>query len=181
METEIATWPDHYGDLKVPVFAPRLYYPLSIKKDEYSKNIVFGKKTDLSHLFIQEMEEIFGQLPFKPDLVIVVPSSKINKFSPTMVNLGRRLSRTFKIKFSRRIKRIEERTKLTDCSTQEERYNSITGCFKVIKKLNYEKVILLDDTRVSGVTLLECAKILKKAGASDIVAVCLGINAWEKK
>jgi predicted amidophosphoribosyltransferase len=176
MESEPAKWPEHYGDLEVPVFAPRFYYPLSTRKDEYSKQIVFGKKTDLSNYFFEEVKTVLAKLPFKPDLLIIVPSSKMLKFSPTILGLGKKLSKEVNIPFKRSIKRIRERTKLTDCANQEERYASVNGSLKVIKKLKGEKIVLLDDTRVSGVTLLECAKILKKAGASDVAAICLGIN-----
>lgn len=176
MKSEPATWSKYYDDLEVPVFAPRLYYPLSIKKDEYSRKIVFGKRTDLSNYFLEEVRIVFSKLPFRPDLLIIVPSSRIRMFSPTILGLGKKLSESFNIPFRKSIKRVKERTKLTDCATQEERYASVNGCFRVIRKLKGEKIVLLDDTRVSGVTLLECAKILKKAGASDVVAVCLGIN-----
>ena len=176
MESEPAKWPEHYGDLEVPVFAPHFYYSLSTKKDDYSRQIVFGKKTDLSDYFFEEVKSVLSQIPFKPDLFIIVPSSKMLKFSPTILGLGRKLSKEFNIPFKRSIKRIRERTKLTDCSNQEERYASVSGSFRVTRKLKGEKIVLLDDTRVSGVTLLECTKILKEAGASDVAAVCLGIN-----
>jgi predicted amidophosphoribosyltransferase len=176
MESEPAAWPEHYGKLEVLVLAPKIYYPLKTKKDEYSRQIVFSKKTDLSEYFFEEVKTVFTKLPFKPDLIIVVPASKIRSFSPTMVGLGRKLSYEFNVPFRKSIKRIEERIKLTDCATQEERFASVDGSLKVIRRLKGEKIVLLDDTRVSGVTLLECAKILKEAGASDVAAICLGIN-----
>jgi predicted amidophosphoribosyltransferase len=176
MEAEIAYWPEHYGDLEVPVFAPHFYYPLSKRKDEYSRKIVFGKKTDLSDYFLDDMKKVFSKLPFKPDLLIIVPASKVRAFSPTIVGLGKKLSKIFDVPFRKSIRRVEERTKLTNCITQEERYASISGAFRVTRKLKGERVVLIDDTRVSGVTLLECAKMLKKAGASEVTAVCLGIN-----
>ena len=176
MESEIASCPKYYGDLEVRVYAPRPYYPLSMKKDEYSQQIIFGKKTDLSDYFFEEVKDIFPQLPFKPDLLVIVPASRIRKFSPTMVNLGKKLSRALSMPARKSIKRVKEGIKLALCSTQEERYTSVSDSFRAIRRFRGEKIVLLDDTLASGATLLECARILRKAGASDIAAVCLAIN-----
>jgi len=176
MQTELAKWPEYYGDLEVQVFAPRFYYSLP-RKDDYSKKIVYGKRYDYSEYFLREVQQAFSKLPFTPDLIVVVPSSKLNVFSPTMVQLGEKLSRTLNIQSANIIKRVKEGKKLTECSDSDERHAMIDGSFKVTRKLNKEKVVLLDDTRTTGMTFLECAKELKTAGASDVVAVCLGINA----
>ena len=48
MRKQTAQWPDYYGDLSVQVYAPRFYYSLTQKKDDYSKKVVFGKNQDYS-------------------------------------------------------------------------------------------------------------------------------------
>lgn len=175
METELAKWPEYYGDLEVQVFAPKFYHQLP-EKDEYSAKIVYGKKTDLSDYFLDAVHAVFLKLPFKPNLIVVVPSSKRGKFSPTMLELGKKLSKILSIKNKNIINRVKEGKKLTDCKDSVERHSAIEGSFKVTKPLNGERIAILDDTRATGMTFLECTKILRKAGASDIVAVCLGIN-----
>jgi len=176
METESASWPEHYDNLEVQVLAPRHYYPSYSRKDDYSKKIVDSKNDDLSDYFFEEIKAIFPELPFTPDLIVIVPASKLGRFSTTMVSLCGKLSNALNIPFDKLIQRVREGKKLTSCPTQEERYDSVNGAFKVTRELNGENIVLLDDTKVSGVTLPECAKELKKTGASDVVAICLGIN-----
>lgn len=44
-------------------------------------------------------------------------------------------------------------------------------------EVNNKKVLLIDDTKTTGMTILEAKKILLKKGVKEIVAVCLGINS----
>ncbi|MFH0973515.1 MAG: phosphoribosyltransferase family protein [Candidatus Micrarchaeota archaeon] len=177
--SEAAYWPDYYAGLVVKVFAPKLYYPYRVKKDEYSAKIVFSKKRDLSDYFLKEVETVFSKLPFKPGLIVVVPASKLNCFSPTVLALAGELSAKFGVANENILVRVKEERKLTNCKSFDERYASIKDSFKATRKLKGEKIVLLDDTRATGMTLLECAKTLKAAGASDVEAVCLGINSRE--
>jgi predicted amidophosphoribosyltransferase len=175
MITEPAKWPQYYDDLEVKVFAPNYYVPLP-KRDTYSANIVFGKSQDKSSYFLAEVLRVFQHLPFTPDLIVTVPSSKLNDYSVTMLELGKRLSKILGIKNKNIIKRTKTIRKQTDCNDYDQRHSAVDGVFKVTKHLDGEKVVIMDDTRTSGMTILECAKMLKEAGASKIIAVCLGIT-----
>lgn len=175
MIKELAKWPLYYDDLEVWVFAPRFYVPLP-KRDVYSANIVFGKSQDKSDYFLKEVLTLFRNLPFEPNLIVIVPSSILGKFSVTMLALGKKLSKKLGIRNKNIIERVKTGRKQTECSDYDERHSAIDGVFKVTKRLNGEKVVIMDDTRSTGMTILECAKMLKQAGASDILAVCLGIT-----
>ena len=37
-------------------------------------------------------------------------------------------------------------------------------------------VVLLDDVKTTGLTIIECAKELKRVGVKEIIDLCLGIN-----
>ena len=181
MRKQTAQWPDYYGDLSVQVYAPRFYYSLTQKKDDYSKKVVFGKNQDYSGFFFEPIKRIFEKLPFAPDLLIVLPSSKIGRFSPTLTALGKRLSETYKIQNGNIIERIKEGKKLTDCANHDERYEATKDSIKIKASVTGLKIVLLDDTKTTGMTILECTKALKAWGASEVVAVCLGINKCKKK
>jgi len=181
MRKQTAKYTQYYGDLSVTVFAPRFYYSKSQKKDEYSKQIVFGKFQDLSDYFFEPVKNVFAKLPFIPDLIVVAPSSKIGAFSPTLNSLASRLSKVYGVPHVNVIERIREGKKLTNCPHLEERHKEIDGAFKVIVSMKGLKVVLLDDTKTTGLTSLECAKELKTAGVLVIMAVCLGINRVKKK
>ena len=58
------------------------------------------------------------------------------------------------------------------------RAKNVTGAFAVRYGHNFagRKVCLIDDIKTSGATLNECAKILKQAGASKVVALVLAVE-----
>ena len=59
--------------------------------------------------------------------------------------------------------------------SRENRLTNLSGAFEVTdKKLIRNKTILLvDDIYTTGSTLNECARTLKKAGASRVISLCL--------
>jgi phosphoribosylpyrophosphate synthetase len=183
VQTELAKWPRFYPDLEVQVFAPRFYHKAMERNgnDNYSRNIVKGKHEDLSDFFFVRVKRVFPKLPFKPDLIVVVPCSKLGEFSPTMLALGRKLSNKLCVPNDNIIQLVREGKKHTDCTSSDERYEATEGTIKVTRTLKGERVVLLDDTKVTGMIFLECAKELKTMGASDVIGVCLGINRSKKK
>ena len=71
----------------------------------------------------------------------------------------------------KRIKMTETQTKLNFL----ERKNNMLNAFELRKGHNIQnkKIILVDDVVTTGATVIECAKILKRNGASKIFAVSL--------
>jgi predicted amidophosphoribosyltransferase len=61
---------------------------------------------------------------------------------------------------------------------KEERIKNTKGVFSVknLEKIKNKKILLIDDVYTTGATMEECAKILKRAGASEVwgVAVARG-------
>ena len=92
MQKESARWPSFYPNLEVEVFAPRFYRRTSdwSRSDEYSQMIIGSKHKDLSEYFLNRMVNVFRQLPFNPDIITVIPSSQIGKFSPTLLILAKK-------------------------------------------------------------------------------------------
>jgi len=62
------------------------------------------------------------------------------------------------------------------CKDSEERFQAVKDTLRLTDNPKNKRIVLLDDTRTSGVSLLECAKVLFGAEAEDVIAVCLGIN-----
>jgi len=58
-----------------------------------------------------------------------------------------------------------------------DRYNSVKDSMQITREVTEEGILLLDDVRTTGITILEAKKILLEAGAKKTVAVCLGINS----
>ena len=53
----------------------------------------------------------------------------------------------------------------------EERRLCLEGCFKVIGDVRGKQIILTDDILTTGATMQEAARVLKLAGASNVVAI----------
>ncbi|MCE5286522.1 MAG: ComF family protein [Pelosinus sp.] len=60
-----------------------------------------------------------------------------------------------------------------------ERRQNIKGAFKVTRpeKIAGKRILLVDDIFTSGTTMDECAKVLKKAGAAEVVGLVLASGA----
>jgi competence protein ComFC len=61
---------------------------------------------------------------------------------------------------------------------REDRWNKIQGQFKVKKRIIYipEKVLIIDDIRTSGATLVEAARVLKSLGIARVNALTLAMD-----
>ncbi len=111
--------------------------------------------------------------------IIPVPLHKVRKrergFNQSQIlaeTLGRQLNLPVQNKIMFRIKNTKDQTKLSE----PERKENVAGAFEVEDKnkiLPGKKIILVDDVITTGATLMECAKVLKKAGAREILGVTI--------
>ena len=61
--------------------------------------------------------------------------------------------------------------------TRKNRFNAVNGTMIVEgASVKGKKVLLLDDLRTSGMSILEATKILKNAGVEDVVYLCFGTH-----
>ena len=59
-----------------------------------------------------------------------------------------------------------------------ERYDNVKNAFSINEKYKNKNlkdlnICLVDDVLTTGSTIIECAKVLRQAGASKIYAICL--------
>jgi predicted amidophosphoribosyltransferase len=192
MERELAIYPDLYPDLSEMIYAPRWYYSLSIKKDDYSHHLAYhSKRQDTSNYFYDSLKSVIDELIALGklndlNLITIVPSSKIGVYSPTLVSLAEKTAQYLQVPFERIIERIKETgRKNVKGNSAQERHDLVKESMKISREpAEFEKnVLLLDDVKVTGMSLLESKKILLAAGVKSTVSVCLGINAaidWDK-
>jgi predicted amidophosphoribosyltransferase len=67
-----------------------------------------------------------------------------------------------------KIKDTEDQVKLDF----EKRLDNLKDVF-IVKNHSPKKIILVDDVKTTGTTLKECAKVLKKAGTREIIALTI--------
>lgn len=72
-----------------------------------------------------------------------------------------------------KIKETERQEQLS----KQERKSNLVGAYKINPKANVagKRVLVIDDVKTTGATLNECAKVLKRAGAVNVV--CLAVSA----
>jgi len=161
-----------------------LYFPLSyqnpliqnlIQKFKYEPLIKELTKT-LSSLIIAH----FQLLDNKPDLtdfvLIPVPLSrkklKWRGFNQA-AEIGRELAQFFNLPLiSGGLIKIKETVAQVDLADEERREN-VKDAFRVQNKevVINKKIILVDDVYTTGSTMEECARILREAGALEIIGV----------
>ncbi len=121
------------------------------------------------NLFTEKLSAQISSMPTL-DYLLPVPShwfSLIRRgYNPSLI-LAKALSKKVKIplEFSslKRVKRGSAQKTLN----RQQRLKNIRNVFSLTKKHPFKnkKVLLIDDVYTTGATLIECAKVLKKAGA----------------
>jgi hypothetical protein len=172
---------DFYPDLKIQAVTPRWYYKKMYHgRDEYSRKILQSKKgTDESEYFKSYVEKCIesfdGEMGFSSvDLVTLIPNSD-GKYYKNIIEIVKFVSSKFNKTSSPVFNRQPgQRTG----PRRENRYKDIHGKFKIIDQdqIKGKKILLIDDIRTSGISILECADILLKAGAKEIISLSLGTN-----
>jgi len=85
--------------------------------------------------------------------------------------LGCSIQRECAIKILRRTRPTETQTHLD----REERMQNLNGAFQIFnpQRILGKRVLLVDDVLTTGSTLSECARVLKKAGATSVLVFTL--------
>ena len=74
-------------------------------------------------------------------------------------------------------------TKPQNNLTSKERAKNIKDAFALVDEtidLKGKRIMLIDDIFTTGSTMNECARVLKKHGASEVYSFCLSIREIEK-
>ena len=125
----------------------------------------------LTDLLLRVSEPILRQ--DKWDLIVPVPLHPLKEREREFNQAERlavQLSRATKIPVNKNLVRRVEPTRTQTMLTRPQRAANVQRAFTIRpgKKLNGEKIILLDDVLTTGATTSACAKVLRQAGAGDI-------------
>ncbi|MFA7708448.1 MAG: hypothetical protein WCX73_05855 [Candidatus Pacearchaeota archaeon] len=179
-EEESASYPESpYFIIKV--YAPKFY--LKGHRDEYSEKILESKKIDLSEYFREIMISMINNLVTEnkidsPNLIVIAPNSH-GGYSPTLRSLGKLFATKFRgCKFEEVVISIDPQRKNVGSQDLNSRFNKVKGHFSLSRPLlnSEKKILVFDDTKVSGGSLLEIEKVLKDGGAEKVNHICLSIS-----
>lgn len=135
----------------------------------------------LSKLILNHFCLIANPPPFKenPNFVLVsVPLSKRRlkwRGFNQAEEIAKELSNFFKIPLvSDCLIKIKETLPQVNLSEKERRKN-VEGAFWVRnkRKIRERRILLIDDIFTTGATMEECAKVLKKAGAKEVIGIVI--------
>jgi len=146
-------------------------------ENEFLKMIVLLGKDGYKEIF-EDLGEIISSFlenyNFEDYSLAFVPITK-RKLTDRGFNqseiLAQKLAKNLNLKILSdliKIKDTEDQAKLNF----EKRLNNLKDVFKV-KNIPPKKIILIDDIKTTGATIKECAKILKEAGAKEIIALTI--------
>ncbi len=150
--------------------------------NEPSRSLIHGLKyekyTNIAKFFAPLMNKTLLENPnmLEAEYFVPVPIHK-KRFKKRGFNQAEVLARELSaladipvLNALERIKNTKSQTKLTKRQRAENIKEAfICSCPKEIKK---KAIILIDDVCTTGATLEECAKVLKKAGAREVYALC---------
>lgn len=167
----------------VAIFALGHYLPKEAKKeDEFSRKLnyfyMYGNESEFSY-FLKRLLEFYekrvkGDVDF--DLICVCPSHSEGKVNKNMVKLAKKFSEKTGIPYKEVLKRKRTVASQHLLKTDKERVENVKESFVVEEDLTEKKIVILDNTSVSGATAREVHKVMKKKNAETSVFICLGLG-----
>jgi len=155
------------------------------KFNEYSKKIIhkfkYHDKTIFAGSFAKLLCNRYGEEIKDLDLIVPVPMNRFKRllrmYNPAQVlavEIAKIVDKTVKADILVKSKWTKAQTFLS----KRQRKNNISGSIKFNTKHNImgKKVLLIDDVITTGVTMNECAKILRKAGAESVYVMSVAMT-----
>lgn len=167
-------------------YLDRLIYPFSYKDRPIQKVIKAFKyhfikdlEIPLGHLIIDYLEKIKKQIDLKDLILIPVPLHK-RKYNQRGYNQSELIAEQIISCFEKSeiltdVLKKEKSTK-DQANLKEDRRLENLKCVFVCSKpwlVSGKKVILIDDVYTTGATMQECAKVLKEAGANEVIGLAI--------
>ena len=141
----------------------------------------FQGKSYLSTFFakILQNHEKMSRLLEKYDIIIPVPmyskKEKLRGYNQTAL-IAKEIAKAYQnlIYDGKSLQKIKD-TKMQSSLNKKQRKNNIKNAYNVInqQKIKDKKIVLLDDIYTTGATANECSKMLKQAGAKEILVVTI--------
>ena len=141
----------------------------------------FQGKSYLSTFFakILQNHEKMSRLLESYDIIIPVPmyskKEKLRGYNQTAL-IAKEIAKAYQnlIYDGKSLQKIKD-TKMQSSLNKKQRKNNIKNAYNVInqQKIKDKKIVLLDDIYTTGATANECSKMLKQAGAKEILVVTI--------
>ena len=147
----------------------------------------YHEMTRLGAWFADRLLEIVAREPkrFEADLVVPVPLH-VDRLRERGYNqaelIARPLARLLRLKLgaSVLVRKVPRPSRLL--LSRSERWKSVSGAYATQEGVRVDKlrVLLVDDVLTTGATLDACSRVLKKAGAAEVIALTVArvVSGW---
>lgn len=187
-------YPEFYGELKQVVFAPATYistsqYHTTGTSDHYSRQLYFAKiGYDKGWFFSPQICDLVTELIQKKviepiSIIAIMPNHDETTHSPTLHKAAEELSKKFNVPVTNALIRTKKSSKSAGkIETLPERYSNIKDTLTAHEELSEScktkevRVLLLDDVKTTGLSIMEATKILLEVGVKKVYPVVFGIN-----
>ena len=139
--------------------------------------------TGFGDVLAQAAAEHFGG---EFDLVTYVPVSKKRKqkrgYDQSYL-LARETCRHWDTAPAALLQKTKDNVAQSSLSSREERQKNVAGVYAAVneEKIRGARILLIDDILTTGATLGECVRVLREAGAADVVCATLARAVTEKE
>ena len=150
------------------------------KFDEYSKHIIhafkYYDKTILAKSFAEMLVARYQDDLVESEVILPVPMHRFKRlfrmYNPAQI-LAQELHKIINVPIHMGVLVKIKWTKPQTTLSRKARLKNIAGSIKIenISKIKNKKIILIDDVVTTGTTVDLCAKLLKKAGAKEVIVL----------
>ena len=154
--------------------------------DEFSRQAIhFYKYGYFEDLFLEQlkdlMERYFMMAVPKFDFMTLYPTRQRNGFNTYMDGLLKKLSALTCMPYRQILTRKKDIKPNHDLKTFEERKNNVADSIELLEDVKGKRVIVVDNTSTTGISLIEVTNQLLAKGASTVVCLCLALSDKEKE
>lgn len=153
--------------------SPYLYsYPLDrfVSRFKQNRQMIYGRL--LGRLMADHLHEHYADKPWQlPDQIVAVPTHRKRRFkrgfNPAALladEVARKLKRPFNPELCQKITDTQEQHTLS----RKERLNNLHGSFRITRRVQDQRIALVDDVMTTGATARVIASMLRDNGASEV-------------
>ncbi len=168
------------------IFGLNYYKRKSEGEDDFSKKLIYFYKygNDIDH-FVDQIVDLY-ELRFKKDsikfdYITLYPTRTKDGLNSNMVNLAKTLSVKLNIPYNQVLRRNKDITPNHELDTFDKRADNIKESIGVVGDVVNKNVFVLDNTSITGISMIDATNILLANGAKNVVCICLGLSIIGKE